>query len=101
MGGFINIRHNEPTKAFAALARRAGYKDVAREPRLQQLDGERLHLATANTSSDARCDVRVNGFIQKGKNCFFDTMVSYAGATSYLNDEPAQLYKKLADLKRG
>ena len=39
-------------------------------------------------------------FFKKGKNCYFNMMVSYAGATSYLNDEPAQLYKKFANLKR-
>ena len=44
--------------------------------------------------------MRVNGFFQKGKNCYFDMMVSYAGATSYQNDEPAELYKKFANLKR-
>lgn len=51
-------------------------KNVQEEPHLQQLDNEAMNLRSATTSSDARLDVKADGFWSRGVTAFFDVRVT-------------------------
>ena len=100
LGGFIISRHHDICNVWAGLCRRAGHRDVCREPMLQPLTGEVLHGKSANRADNARSDVRVNGFFGKHRDAFFDVKVINALAISNFNTEPKKLYEEHARQKR-
>ena len=78
-GGFIYRWHDDVRDMLANLL-----KDVCHDvqPHLQILTGEVL-TGGANLSDDARLDVSVHGFRQRGQRAFYDVRV----AKSYLNQK--------------
>ena len=60
--------------------------DVQVEPRLQILTGEILNSG-ANSSDEARLDVSVRGFWQRGQRAFYDVRVFSPFAKSHLNQK--------------
>ena len=57
--------------------------NVSIEPHLQPLSGETLHFKTANSDSNARLDIAVNGFWGgRFERSFFDVRVFNPGAPS-------------------
>ena len=58
--------------------------DVEVEPHLQTLTGEILTSST-NSSDEARMDVSVQGFWQRGQRAFFDVRVFNPFAKSHVN----------------
>ena len=100
LGGFIIARHHDICNVWAGLCKRAGHRDVGREPMLQPLSGEVLHGKSANRADNARSDVRVNGFFGKHRDAFFDVKVINALAISNFNTEPKKLYEEHARQKR-
>ena len=59
-GGFIEIRHND-VRDFTAEVLNEICQDVAIEPLLTPLTGERFTYKTANTDANARLDVSARG----------------------------------------
>ena len=82
LGGFVHMRHNDVRDLFATLTKTV-VNDVEIEPPLQPLTGEHIQPQSANTSDDARSDIRARGFWQRQQNAFFDVRISYPNAKCY------------------
>ena len=82
-GGFINIRHNE-VRDFTAELLSEVCNDVAVEPLLTPLTGEKFKLKTANIDDHARLDVSARGVWVKGSKAYFDIRVFNPLAQSYM-----------------
>ena len=82
-GGFVHRRHDEVRDLFASLLQDVCH-DVEVEPHLQTLTGEILTSST-NSSDEARMDVSVQGFWQRGQRAFFDVRVFNPFAKSHVN----------------
>ena len=67
-GGYPTIWHNELRDVVADLLREV-CTDVATEPCLQPLSGERLPLS-ANKDDEARLDIRAKGFWDRQQDAF-------------------------------
>ena len=59
-GGFVSIRHNDLRDLTANMLSEV-CKDVEVEPKLTPLTGKVLGSRTANTTNDARLDIRARG----------------------------------------
>jgi len=95
-GGFILMRASAPQKLFADLCVKAGYRDVALEPRLEPLSGEKMKYKSAIKEDEAKSDVRVGGFFATKRNAFFEFRVFNPNARSYLASSPASLHQTFA-----
>ena len=84
-GGFVHQRHDEIRDLFGQTATEIS-KDVEIEPNLLSLTGEQLH-ATANGKDEARLDISIGGFWQRGQRAFFDVRVFNPFAPSYRNQK--------------
>ena len=73
-GGFISMRHNND-RDFTANILAELHNDVAVEPMLIPLTGEKFRYKTANKEDHARLDVSARGFWVKGNRAFFDIKV--------------------------
>ena len=62
-GGFVTIRHND----LRDLTAKTLCYDTEIEPTLVPLSGEDLSNRTANRSNEARLDVRIRGFGERGQ----------------------------------
>ena len=91
-GGFPTIRHNEVRDLTASLLTEVCH-NVATEPSLQPITSETFSLASANTSSDARLDVKARGFWSRGQDAYFDVRVFYPNASSYRSLSLPSVYK--------
>ena len=60
-GGFPTIRHNKVRDLTASLLTEVSY-NVQTEPSLQPVTTETFSLASANTTNDARLDIKTRGF---------------------------------------
>ena len=74
-GGFPTIRHNEIRDMREADLITEVCWDVAVEPLLAPLSGERFTAASTNTAPDARADIRARGFWSHAESAFFDIRV--------------------------
>ena len=83
-GGFITIRHNN-LRDFTAELLSETCHDVAIEPLLTPLTGEKFQHKTANKDNLARLDVSARGAWVKGSRAFFDIRVFNPLAQSYNN----------------
>jgi len=72
--GFVTLRHNELRDITAELLNEV-CKDVKKEPPLVELNGEVLQKRSANTSREARLDIRAANFWIQGQRAFFDVRV--------------------------
>ena len=70
-GEFITIRHNDLCDLTANLLTEV-CKDIDIEPQLLPVTGETFNNRTANTSNDARVDIKSRGFWVRGQQAFFD-----------------------------
>ena len=92
-GGFPTIRHNEIRDISASLLNEVCH-NVGIEPSLQPLSGETFENRTANTSNEARVDIRARGFWNKSQDAFFDVRVFHPNAPSYRSKDLTAIYKK-------
>ena len=69
-GGFPTLRHNEIRDITADVLTEVCH-DVAIEPMLQPLTGEKFQKKTANMSDEARLDLSARGVWTKGDRAFF------------------------------
>ena len=90
-GGFLIQRHNEIRDLTADLLAEV-CKAVAVEPPLERLTGEKLELASAISSDEARLDVSARGFWQRGQRAFFDVKVFNPNAQRHVGQSLAQCY---------
>ena len=91
-GGFVAQRHdNIKNLLVSSLAKVC--KNVESEPHLQPLDNETFTFRTANTSEEARLDIKAGGFWSKGVNAFFDVRVSHINSPSNQNRTTKQIFK--------
>ena len=74
--GFPTIRHNEVQDLSAALLTEVSH-NVATEPSLQQVTTDTFSLASANTTNDARLDIKTRGFWSRSQDAYFDVRVFY------------------------
>ena len=81
-GGFIGVRHNE-VRDFTADLLSEVCNDVAVEPMLTPLTGEKFTYKTANKDKNARLDVSAQGVWVKGSKAFFDIRVFNRLAQTY------------------
>ena len=74
-GGFPTLRHNEVRDVTASMLRRVA-NNVAVEPHLQPVTGERFRHRTAISTDQARLDI-VTGKVWGGRfeRCFFDVRI--------------------------
>ena len=74
--------------------------DVATEPLLQPLTGEKLNYKTSNTSPEARLDVSVRGFWTRGQRTFCDVRVFDPSAPRLLSKTLESAYIEHEQEKR-
>ena len=74
-GGFVNARHNDVRDFTAHLLSEAGCRDVAVEPLLTPLTGEKLKYKTANREDQARLDCSARDVWVRGSLGYFDVKV--------------------------
>ena len=91
-GGFVSLRHNSLRDITATLLSNA-CKDVCVEPPLTPLTGEEFNERSANTSDDARLDIKARGFWQAGQLAFFDIRVFNPLAKRYANQSLKKCYE--------
>ena len=84
-GGFIYKRHDDVRDLLANLLKEVCH-DVQVEPHLQTLTGEVLN-GGANASDEARLDVSVRSFWQRGQRAFYDVRVFNPFPKSHLNQK--------------
>ena len=68
-------------------------KNVESEPKIQPLDNEVFALRSANTSDEARLDIKAGGFWEKGVTAFFDVRVTHVNSNSNQNKMTADIFK--------
>ncbi len=92
-GGYLSLRHNELRDLTASLMAEVCI-DVQVEPKLQPVNDECLPRS-ANTSEEARLDVRARGFWGTSmQEAFFDVRVFHPFASSYRNTSLPALYRQ-------
>ena len=99
MGGFPTIHHNEIRDITASLLTEVCH-NVATEPALQQLTGERMVARTAKSDEGARLDIRARGFWNRAQDAFFDIRVFYPNASSNRSSEPSSAYRRHEQAKK-
>ena len=65
-GGFVAQRHDGVRNLLTSLLCKV-FKNVQVKPHLQPLDNEAMNLRSATTSSDARLDLKADGFWSRGQ----------------------------------
>ena len=73
-GGYIYARHDGIRDLIGEIAREIS-NDVEIEPHLQELTGEHFGNTRSNESREARLDLSVRGFWQRGERAFFDVRI--------------------------
>ena len=87
------MRHNELRDITAELLTKV-CSDVAIEPPLQPLSGERLTPQTANLQDDARSDIHARRFWGRQQSAFFDVRVFHPNAPSYRKCSISSVYRR-------
>ena len=98
-GGFVTIRHNE-VRDFTAELLSEVCKDVAVEPLLTPLTGEKFTLKSANKYDHARLDVSARGIWIKGSRAFFDIRVFNPFAQTYSDQTLQAAHKSNENAKK-
>ena len=98
-GGFISTRHND-VRDFTAEILSEVCNDVAVEPLLTPLTGERFQHRTANVEDHARLDVSARGVWMRGSRAFFDVKVFNPLARTYSNQTLKAAHKTNENIKK-
>ena len=70
-GSFVSIRHNDLRDLTANMLSEV-CKDVEIEPKLTRLTGKELGSRTANTTNEARLDIKAHGIWERAQQVFLD-----------------------------
>ena len=98
-GGFINVRHDNIRNFDCKLLENV-CNDVELEPQLQKVEGGTF-AKTANTSDEARLDIRARGFWRSGQNAFFDIRVTNADCESQKGKSVKSILKNMRQKRNG
>ena len=98
-GGFIAQRHDNLRDLFTNLLTKV-CKDVQVEPHLLPVTNETFEHRTANTSSEARLDVKANGFWQRNQTAFFDIRVTHVNSSSQAGKSTQTIFKNHENSKK-
>ena len=98
-GGFVAQRHDGIRNVLTSLISKV-CTNVQVEPRLQPLDNERFHLASAVTGSEARLDIKAGGFWSKGVTAFFDVRVTHVNSKCHQSKPTSTVFKEQEDEKK-
>ena len=93
-------RHNE-IRDFTANVLTEVCHDICVEPTLQELNGESLPHATANSDDGARLDICAHSFWGDWfRRAFFDVSFFYPNAPSYRNLQLSAVYRRHENEKK-
>ena len=70
------------------------------EPHLIPLDNEIFNLRKANTSDEARLDIKVHGFWQHGQTAFFDVRVTHVNSMTNTNRNTKTIFREHEKAKK-
>ena len=104
-GGFVSIRHND-LRALTANMLTKVCKGTEIEPKLTPLTGKELGSRTANTTNEARLDIRARGVWQRGQQLFLDLRIFDPNTCPYRDKSLQQCHvtkeqeKKRTDTER-
>ena len=98
-GGFISSRHDNIRDLLTVCLNKV-CKDVMVEPHLIPITNERFDLKSANTSEEARLDIKANGFWRKGETAFFDVRITHVNSKSAKNQKTAEIFRKHENAKK-
>ena len=91
-GGFVNARHDN-IKNLEAKLLKSVCNDVEVEPQLQPVTFGGFQRS-ANTSDEARPDIRARGFWRDGQNAYFDVRVTNADCDSQKTNSITSVLRK-------
>ena len=91
-GGYIYARHDGVRDLIGEIAREIS-NDVEIEPHLQELTGEQLGNTRSNESKEARLDLSVRGFWQRGERAFFDVRIFNPFAPTHVNKDLNSVFR--------
>ena len=74
--------------------------NVQAEPHLTHLQGETFDLRTANSSDEARLDIKARGFWRRDQDAFFDTRVTHVNAASCKDLDTATIFLRQEQEKK-
>ena len=92
-GGFVSKRHDNVRDLFTALLDKVCV-NVQTEPHLIPLENERFDLRTANTSSEARLDIKASDFWNRGQTSLFDIRITHVNAASNKNRPSKTIFRE-------
>uniref|UniRef100_A0A1X7U7S0 Uncharacterized protein n=1 Tax=Amphimedon queenslandica TaxID=400682 RepID=A0A1X7U7S0_AMPQE len=96
----VTLRHTDVRDLSASLLQDV-CSNVCREPSLQPLSGESLHLRSASTDDGARLDIAVDGFWgNRYQRAFFDVRVFCPLSSYYQSKSLKQCYRDNESLKK-
>ena len=98
-GGFISQRHDN-IRDFLTVCLDKVCKDVQTEPHLLKVTNERFSHMSANTSDEARLDIKARGFWRKGETAFFDVRVTHVNSNSSKNLSTSQSFRRHEEAKK-
>ena len=98
-GGFVSQRHDNIRDMFTSLLDKC-CTNVQAEPHLTDLQGETFNYRTANTSSEARLDIRARNFWRQGQDSFFDIRVTHVNALSHQDLTTEAIFKRQENEKK-
>ena len=92
-GGFINARHDSIRDLEGHMLKSICH-DVEIEPTLQTVNNTTNFGRSANTSEEARLDIRARGFWRLGQKAFFDVRVTNAECDSQISATVSSVLRK-------
>ena len=90
-GGFVSIRHNDLRGLTADMLTKV-CKDIEIEPKLTPLIGKEFGSRTANTTNEARLDIRACGVWERGQQLFLDLRIFDPNTCPYCNKSLQQCH---------
>ena len=91
-GGFVHQRHDNLRDLLTHLLSKV-CKDVEVEPHLLPITTEVMNLRTANTSEEARLDIKAKGFWQRSQTAFFDIRVTHVNSSSQRTKPTSAIFR--------
>ena len=98
-GGFVAQRHDNVRDLLIRCLAKVS-RNVESEPHMIPLDNETFSLKTANTSEEARLDIKVGGFWSRGVNAFFDVRVTHVNSQSNQGKSTEKIFEEQENEKK-
>ena len=91
-GGFVAERHDNVKNTLTTLLSKVCV-DVESEPHLAPITREQFSYRTANTSDEARLDIKAKGFWRRGQTAFFDIRVTHVNSLTQKHQSTASIFR--------